>query len=296
MTNVLVMTDSVACLPRELAEEKNIKVVPAANILFGNENYIDGETITASEAYELIKKDPDRFVTSAITPAYLMDAYRELSARSSDIIFITIASALSAVHRTATTAADLFRTESPGTTIRVFDSRACASTQGLVVLTAADAAAVGKGIDEVADVAEQVRQNTGGLMLLDTLRYIYRTGRMSKVAARIASIFNIRPVNRLTEEGTIENVGNARKRADGIRRLLDQIGREAETRALHFMLTHAAAPEMAEGFTVLLKQEYNCLSLLVSDYSPVMGYGAGPGALFVGFHPELALPWQSEMK
>lgn len=38
-----------------------------------------------------------------------------------------------------------------------------------------------------------------------------------------------------------------------------------------------------------LKQEFDCLSMIISDYSPVMGYGAGQGALFVGFHPELNL-------
>lgn len=290
MANVSIMTDSVACLPRELADEKNVKVVPAANILFGGESYIDGETITAAEAYELIKKDPDRFTTSAITPAYLMDAYRALSAEASEILFITVASSLSAVFKTALTAADLFQTESPNTTIRVLDSRACASTQGLVVLAAATAAAEGKSIDEVADAAEKVRGKSGGLMMLDTLRYIYRTGRMSKVTSRIASILNIRPINRLTEDGSIEMADRTRKRVDGLNRLLVLIGKEAGTKDLHFMITHAAAPEMAEGFTDLLRQEYNCLSLVVSDYSPVMGYGSGPGSLFVGFHPELALP------
>jgi len=58
---------------------------------------------------------------------------------------------------------------------------------------------------------------------------------------------------------------------------------------LHFMVMHANAPEMADDFIKLLRQEFNCLRVLISEYSPVMGYGAGPGALFVGFHPELDL-------
>ena len=289
MAKVAVMTDSVACLPRELAEELQVRVVPAANIMFDGKTYIDGETITATEAYDFIQKDPDKFITSAVTPAVLAGAYRELAAKSKDILFVTIASALSAVFKTAQIAAELVREELPDTTVRVQDSRACASTQGLVVLAAARAATAGKNLDEVSELTEQVRQKTGGVMLLDTLRYVYRTGRMSKVASRVASIFNIRPINRLTQEGTIEFTDRARKRVDGLNRLLRLIGKEAGTDDLHFMLTHAAAPEMAEGFTDLLRQEYNCLSLIVSDFSPVMGYGAGPGVLFVGFHPELDL-------
>jgi len=55
------------------------------------------------------------------------------------------------------------------------------------------------------------------------------------------------------------------------------------------MITHADAPEMAERFSELLKQNFNYLSMSISDFSPVMGYGSGPGALFIGFHPELDL-------
>ena len=287
MSKVVVMTDTVACIPKEIAEKYQIKVVPAANIIVNGQSYIEGVSISAEEAYQLIKKDPDKFVTSAIMPDYLVEVYRELSTRSQEILFITIASALSAVHKTAGIAADLLREQSPETTIRILDSRACASTQGLVVLAAAKAAAQGKSLDEVTNIAEQVRKKAGGIMMLDTLRYIYRTGRMSKTAARIVSILNIRPINKLTDEGTVELVDRTRKRADGMNRLLNYVSKEAETDALHFMVTHAAAPEMAESLSEQIKQRFNCLSMIISDYSPVMGYGAGPGALFVGFHPEL---------
>jgi len=105
----------------------------------------------------------------------------------------------------------------------------------------------------------------------------------------IASILNIKPINRVSDEGVLEFVDRARKREDGYRKLLALIKKGAEANSLHFMLSHAAAPEMAEKFSELLKQEFNCLSMIISDYSPVMGYGAGPGAIFVGFHPELDL-------
>jgi len=287
MSRVVVMTDNVACIPQELAEKNQIKVVPTAMIVFGDQTYIEGLTISATEAYELIEKDADRFITSAIAPEYLLDEYRKLSAVSQDILLITIASALSAFFKTASLAADTFRKESPQTTIRILDSRTCAGAQGLIVLAAAKAAEQGMNLDQIASIAEQVRQKTEGFMLLDTLRYIYRTGRMSKTASRIASLLSIRPINRMTDEGTVELVARVRRRQDGYQRLLELIREKAGTDSLHFMVSHAAAPEIAEGFSQLLKQEFNCLSLITSDYSPVMGYGAGPGALFVGFHPEL---------
>jgi len=287
--SVLVMTDSVAGIPSELAEQYRIRVVPAANIVFNGYTYLDGVTINAMEAYQLLRKDPDKFSTSAVSPGYLLEVYRKLSTETRDILFITISSALSAVSKTASIAIDLFRQESPETTIRLMDSKTVASGQGLVVLAAAKAAAQGMNLDQVANIAEDVRQKTGTLMLLDTLRYAYRTGRISKTSARIAAMFGIKPLNRVSGEGTVDFIGKVRKREAGIRRMLELIREEAGTDALHFMVMHADAPQIAEGISERLKQEFNCLGMIIGEYSPVMGYGAGPGAISVGFHPEPGL-------
>ncbi len=287
MANIAVMTDSVSCIPPELARQYQIKVVPAAHIMVNGNSYIDGETISALEAYKLIEKDPDRFNTSAIQPDYLLRVYEELSSRTDKILFITLASSLSAVNKTAGLAAELLKEKSPNIEVRILDSRACASTQGLVVLAAAKAAAQGKGLEETANIAEKVRERAGGVMMLDTLRYVYRTGRMSKTASRIVSLFNIKPINKVTDSGTIELIDRTRKTTDGIKRLIDAVARESGTDSLHFMVTHAAAEENAQYLADQLKHRFNCLNMIISDYSPVMGYGAGPGALFIGYHPEI---------
>ncbi len=287
MAKVMVMTDSVAGIPSNLAEEYRITVVPAANIIFDGHNYIDGVTLSATEAYQLIKKDPDKFTTSALNPGYFLEEYQKLSQKSADILHITLSSALSANYKTAGLAVEMLQKKSPKTNLRLFDAKTVAGAQGLIVLAAARAAAQGKSLDEVAAAAEKAREKTRGLMMLDTLRYVYRTGRMSKFASRVAALFNIKPINRMTEEGTLEFVDKVRNREAGYQKLIDLIKAEATSNSLHFMLMHAAAPEMAERLTQLLRQNFDCQRILISEYSPVMGYGSGPGSIFVGFHPDL---------
>ena len=287
MARVMVMTDSVAGIPRNLAEEYHITVVPAANIIFDGHNYIDGVTLSATEAYQLIKKDPDKFTTSALNPGYFLEEYQKLSQKSADILHITLSSALSANYKTAGLAVEMLQKKSPKTNLRLFDAKTVAGAQGLIVLAAARAAAQGKSLEEVVAIAEKAREKTRGLMMLDTLRYVYRTGRMSKFASRVAALFNIKPINRMTEEGTLEFVDKVRNREAGYQKLIDLIKAEAESNSLHFMLMHAAAPEMAERLSQLLRQNFDCQRILISEYSPVMGYGSGPGSLFVGFHPDL---------
>jgi DegV family protein with EDD domain len=289
MADVLVMTDTVACIPGELAEKHRIKVVPAANITVGDKDYIEGVTLSAAEAYGIIKKDPDHFMTSAVTPGLLLDEFRKLSKDHRDILFITISSKLSAVAQSASLAAESLKEESPQTKIRVVDSRTCAGAEGLIALAAAEAASKGMDLDGLAGLAEEVRQKTGGVLMLDTLGYTYRTGRMTKSEALEAAKMNIRPVNRMSDDGTMEFIDIVRKRSDGLKKIMEVVKGDADTDALHFMVSHADAPDVAQAFSEQLKEEFNCLSMIISDYSPVMGYSTGPGAIFVGFHPELNL-------
>ena len=286
MSGVAVITDRVAGINEELAEKHRIKTVPTAYIIYDGHSYIEGETINAVEAYQLLRKDPDKFNTSAISPDYLIDVYRELSKKSQEILFITVSSALSAVSKSALLAANLFREQSPETTIHVIDSKTVASGQGLMVLAAARAAARGMSLEQVVNVTEQVRQKTGTFLLIDTLRYAYRTGRVPKFASMLGSMLGVKPLSRVSANGELHPAGVSRTREGGIRRMLELIRNDAGTDTLHFMIMHADAPQAAEELGEQLKREFNSLSMIITEFSPVMGYGSGPGTLAVGFHPE----------
>ncbi|MDD5700538.1 MAG: DegV family protein [Dehalococcoidales bacterium] len=289
MDTVRIMADTTASLPPDLAKKHNIKIVPAANIIIDGKTYIENVSINTSESYDLIRKDPDNFVTSAITPGFILDAFKELSQETKNILFITISSSLSAVYKSASTAAELFREQSPETNIRIIDSKSVAGGEGLLALTAARAAALSMNLDQVAAAVEKCREQTRCLMILDTLRYIYRTGRMSKMSARIASLFNIRPINKLAEDGTVEMVDRVRNREDGLRRLTELVKEMAPAGNLTFMISHSDSLDMAGKLAEKMKENFSCQDIIIGDYSPVMGYGAGPGAMCLAFHPDLKL-------
>jgi len=196
---------------------------------------------------------------------------------------------LSAASKTVSIAATLLKETSPRVSVKVIDSKTVASPQGLIVMAAAKAAEKGLSLNEVANFTEMIKRQTYGFMLLDTLRYVYRTGRMSKLGSKIASMFNIKPINRVTEEGKIEMVDRTRNRDHGLERIIELIQETTPADSLRFMITHADDIEAANKFSEMLKKHFKCLEMVISDYSPVMGYGAGPGAVFVGFQPEIDL-------
>jgi DegV family protein with EDD domain len=289
MSQVKIMTDSVAGIPREMIEEYGIEVVPAANISVNGRTYVEGVDLSVAGAYELIEKDPDRFVTSALNPGQLLEKYRGLAKNHKEIVFITISSALTALNSTAQFAADALREETEDVKVTVVDTKTAAGAQGLAVLAAARAAKKGLGTDTIVEIVHKVRQNTGYIVYLDTLRYVYRTGRMSKLASRMASIFNVRPISKISESGTLDFVSRVKTRVQGMAKMLELIESEKGRVPMHFWVMHADAPEFAAEFCAKIKDRFEVLSLTVSEYSSVMGYGTGRGALSVGYHPELNL-------
>jgi DegV family protein with EDD domain len=289
MSSVRIMVDTTACIPQDLAKRYNIKIIPAADYVINGKKYIENETITTKDAYNYIRQDSVKITTSAVTPGQVLEAYKVLSRDTQDILFITISSKLSAVDKSGITAANLLREQSPQTNVKVIDSKSVAGGAGLPALAAAKAAAQGMNLEQVSTIAQEYLKQTKCLMTMDTLRYIYRIGRMSKMGARITSMLNIRPINQLTDEGTVEMVDRKRSREAVMKRILELVKEKMPDSNLTFMISHGDAPDLAEQLSAKLKQNFKCQDIIVSDYSPIMGYGGGPGAMCIAFHPEINL-------
>ena len=284
MPKVAIVTDSVACLPRELVEQYGIKIVPV-NLYFGDKVYRDWVDITPSEAYQLFLKDPAAFKTSGINPANCFEAYRQVSNNSNGVICVTISSKLSMVHDSALKAKERARGELPQNSIEVVDSKTATAAEGFVALAAARAVEAGKSLAEVVEVAEEVRDKVCVVALMDTIRYVYRSGRIPKIAAKAGSMLNIKPVLAISS-GSVRFKGAVRNREHGVERVIkitrDRVGK----RPVHMAVMHAYAPDDAEKLKERVSADFNCAELWITEFSPVMGYACGTGTLGLAFYPE----------
>jgi len=284
LQKVAIVTDSVACLPRELVEQHGIKIVPV-NFYFGDTIYRDWVDITPSEAYELFLKDPTAFKTSGVNPADCLEAYRQASNNSSSILCVTLSSKLSVVYDAALEAEELARAELPQASIEVVDSRTATAAEGFIALAAARVAEAGKSLAEVVKVAKEVRDKVFVVALLDTIRYVYRSGRIPEIAAKAGSMLNIKPVLTISA-GAVRFRGAVRNREHGIKRVLKIAKDKVGEKPVHMAVMHAYAPDDAEQLKERVSAEFNCAELWITEFSPVMGYACGTGTLGIAFYPE----------
>ncbi len=280
---VAVVTDSIACLTRELAEQYGIEIIPL-NFYAGGKLYKDWVDVTPSEAYELFLKDPDSFKTSSASPLDCLKVYRSASKRAKDIFCVTVSLKLSAVYNVAQEAKELAKAELPKTSIEVIDSQTATAAEGFVALAAARTAAGGKDLAEVVSAAKEMRDRVSCVVLLDTIRHVYRSGRIPKIASQVGSILNIRPI--LTVSGAVHFVSAVRNREHGIDRILQMMRDKVGQSPVHVAVLHAYALDEAEKLKERVLAEFNCAELWISEFSPLMGYACGTGTIGFAFYPE----------
>jgi DegV family protein with EDD domain len=284
MNRVAVVTDSIACLTKGLVDQYRIRVVPI-NVLFDGKVYRDWIDISPAEAYRMLEEAPELFTTSPPSPGELLDVYRELSGQAESILCIAVSSKLSTLYDVARLAKGLASQEHIGARIEVLDSQTAAAGQGFVVLAAARTAAEGKSLAEVINAAERVRERVNVFVLLETTRHAHRTGRIPKVAARIGSVLNIKPIFTISH-GKVHFAAVTRTRNKGIERLLEMMRKKAGTNPVHVAVMHGSTPEEGERLKERVSSQFNCTEIWLTEFTPIMGYAAGPGVLALAFYTE----------
>jgi DegV family protein with EDD domain len=280
---VAIVADSVACLAREQITRHSITIVPL-NIVYNGKAYRDWVDITPSAAYELFLKNPNVFSTSTPTPDDFLTAYREASQKTKNILCITLSSKLSTTNNTARIAVGYAAKELPGVAIEVMDSWTATAAEGFIALAAARAADDNKSLVEVTETAKEMRDKVNALVLLDTIRYVYRSGRVPRIAAMAGSMISVRPL--LSVYKGVNFIGLARNRKNGIELLIRKTREKVGKKPIHVAVVHAYAPEEAEKLKIRVAAEFNCLEIWISEFSPIMGYACGTGTLGLAFYPD----------
>ena len=282
-----MVTDSVACLPKELVDKYAISIVPISLIIEGRV-YKDGVDITPTEVYRLLSANKINPTTSSPTPGDFIQVYRDLSKSVEGIegiVCITICSDISMMFDSATKAKLMAEEEKLPVSINLVDSRTAGGAQGFVALAAARAAASGKDLAEVTRTAELMIPRVNMIAVLDTLYYLARAGRIPKIAAWAGSMLKINPILTFAHD-RIGMLERARTKPRGVNRLVEIMQERTKGKPVHVNVMHANVADEAATLKERIESEFRCTELFVTDFAPTMGVQAGPGTLALAFYSE----------
>ena len=282
---VAIVTDSTSCIPFELSRELDIRVAPLTYV-FGDMVVADDPTLDMADFYRRLEAAEKPPTTSPASPGAYAEIFRELIGQVEAILCITVSARFSGMQRAATVARDMVASDASPTRVEVMDSGGAAMLQGFVALAAARAAASGGGLDEVLHAAESVRSRARLVAMIDTLKYLGRSGRFPRIAAWGASLIGVKPVLSL-RMGQLKPVTVAISRQGAVEKILRMLKRDAEGKeSVRVAVLHTNVPEEAEAFARRVGETVDCTEVLMSHLTPVMGIYTGPGVLGIAYYAE----------
>ena len=286
MKKVAIVADGTCCLPQELVDKHDIRLVPIC-LIYRGKSYRDGIDITPTEIYKIMRRREELPTTSTPSAGDFLEAYTDVSRTAQSILCITLTSLQSMTHGTALLARDRAKEVIPGTPIEVFDSRAVAGALGFIVLEAARAAERGADLPEVVNVARSVMAKARVVAMVDSLFYLARTGRIGRAAAWAGTVLNLKPVlEHTTAIGETAPVARPRTTAKAVEVMLKLMARDVGKAPVHVNVHHADELEEGEKLKAEIASRFNCKELYLTEFTPAMGVHAGPGILGISFYAD----------
>jgi DegV family protein with EDD domain len=271
---VKIVTDSVADISPELADELEITVVPL-NVVFGNEIYRDGVDLTTGDFYRKLAESKILPTTSTPPLQTFIEVYEKLAEESEEILVITISRKLSATGESALKAVESVQKKCR---IEIIPSQWAMMAEGLLVIEAGKAAKDGRKIDELIQLTNRNISRIGMRIAFDTLEYLKRGGRIGKAKALLGSMLKVNPILGI-KDGEVFPFGQERSRNKAMQNLYNFV--TGYSRIDGLAVEDATTPDEADEFTARIRDVFPEVPIYRSKVSPVIGTNVGPRVIGV---------------
>ena len=217
---VRIITDSAADFEPFELEKWNITCIPLSVALDGRQ-YMENVDLSKDQFFALLTSTQDTPKSSQPSPELLMNLFAEAKAAGDEALYISLSSALSGTYQTAVMTCEDAESED----CYVFDSLNATGGQRLLVEYAVRLRDEGKCAKEIVAALETIRDKIVLFACIDTLEYLYRGGRISQTVYKLGTMAQVKPIIRVSEEGTIE----VPAKAMGMRKGMDFLCKRLES-------------------------------------------------------------------
>lgn len=276
---VKILCDSSADFDIEEIKALDLLYVPIP-VMFGDDTYIEGENITKDEFYEKLTTNPNFPTTSQPSPAMFLDYFKEAKKNNDEIVAILIPEALSGTFQNANMAKNM----SDYDNIHIVDGFNIAAALRILIEHAVKLRDAGKSAADIALEITKLRTRTKVYAALDTLENLYRGGRLSKAAAGIGELANLKPVVTLDEKGAVAVCS----KAIGKNKAIGNIIKHLDTLELDYNYPTYFVYSNDSTNTLVLKDKlvaagYDVSASKLCNLGPTLGTHVGIGAYGIAY-------------
>lgn len=283
--SVVVVTDSTASLPPEVAAERGIVVVPL-QVVIGAHAYDEGSPEATPERVAEALRDYRPVSTSRPAPAAMLEVYqRAAAAGARQIVSVHLSGDMSGTFESAHLAA-----RDASVRVVCVDSRQVGVATGYAALAAADAIGRGASVEQAAEAARARADACSSLFYVDTLEYLRRGGRIGTAAALLGGALAVKPLLTI-EDGVVASLEKVRTSGKALARLEELAVAAAGDAPIDLCVAHLANPERADQLADRLRSRLadNLAGrdIWCGELGAVLGAHVGPGMIAVCVAPRL---------
>ncbi len=284
MKDFVITTDTTCDLPADYIREHHIGMLSLTYTLDGT-TYSWENPMPVKDFFDSMRGG-SLPTTSQANPAEAAALFeRILTEQDTDILHISFSSGLSGSYNSARIAADELADKYPDHRIVVIDSLCASLGEGLFVHKAVTMKEQGCSLDEIISWLSVNRNHVVHTFTVDDLFHLYRGGRVSKTAAFVGTVINLKPVLHVDDEGHLIPLSKIRGRKKALNTLVDmmekQVGSWRDKNDTVF-LSHGDCLEDAQYVADQVKARFGIENVLINYVGPTIGAHTGPGlvALF----------------
>jgi fatty acid kinase fatty acid binding subunit len=268
-----VVTDSTAYLPKDVAENLHIHVIPL-NVTFGDESYREEIELTAEQFYEEVKvKELPKTSQPALGEFVIL--FEKLRQEYDAVISIHLSSGISGTYQSSITAGNMVEEID----VFSFDSEISCMAQGFYAIEAAKMALQEKTPQEILARLQVMKTSMDAYFMVDDLSHLQRGGRLSGTQALIGGLLQVKPLLHF-ENKVIVPFEKVRTRKKAMKRIVELL-QEAVNGGEHYQasIIHANREQEALAWKAELQDQFPTVEFHISYFGAVIGTHLGEGSM-----------------
>lgn len=277
MAKIAIVTDSNSGISQKEGVELGVRVIPTP-FYINEELYYEDITLSQDEFYQKLAEDVE-ISTSQPSPGDVMELWEELLETYDDIIHIPLSSGLSSSCSTATMLAEEFDGR-----VHVVNNQRISVTQRQSVLDALELVEKGLSAKEIVDVLMKEKLESSIYIMVDTLKYLKKGGRITPAAAALGTVLNLKPV--LTIQGDkLDSFAKVRGIKAAKKTMIEAMKKDIETRfagkEVHLEAAYTCSEEEAMKWKAELEEKFPGYEVYMTKLSLSVSCHIGPGSIAV---------------
>lgn len=281
MSDIKIVVDSGSDIPEEILKKYDMGFISFLS-LFGEEQYVHRVNITNEEFFEKLESF-DGFPTTSQTPyGEMLDYFSKLCAEHKTVIYFALSGAASGQYQTANMVRNEILEENPDADFRIVDTQKFSLYIAITAVRAAQMAQEGKSADEIIAECEKYIVSWRCYLLVDTLKYLEKGGRLSKATAFVGTMLDIKPILTI-EHGLVESLDKLRGKKKLLDKLIEKITDDPDfdSENPQFLVVQSDE-EKGQQACEKLREEFgeDCIAMY-GEFGPLIGTHVGKGAIAI---------------